>query len=182
MKAVCIVGLPGSGKSEALKVAKGLGIPIFNMGDVITKIEAAKRGIKKLTEDIEHKIRTDIRRKYGPAAVAIITAQEMEKEKADLIVIAGLHTFAELEYFRRKLKGELYLIAIDCSFETRARRIAARKERPETREEFERRERRYLKQFEVHKLMEQADFVISNEGTKEEFRAAVKELLEQLRK
>ena len=182
MKVVCIIGLPGSGKSEALRVPEEMGIPTFNMGDVITKIEPKRLGIKKVTEDIEYKIRTDIRKEHGPAAVAVITARELEKSGADFIVIGGLHSFAELEYLKERFKGDFYLVTIEASYETRARRIGTRQERPESRPEFERREERYRKQFDVHRLVEQADFVIPNEGTREELRSAVRELLEKLRK
>jgi len=44
MKIIAFVGMPASGKSEASGVAKGLGIPVVNMGDVVRE-ETANRGL-----------------------------------------------------------------------------------------------------------------------------------------
>ena len=96
MKIIAIVGMPGSGKTEALKTIEKLGIPSFNMGDVVTKIEPAKRGIVKIDEYIENEIRMDIRKQFGPAAVAVITSEEVDKMNSDIAAIVGLHSFAEL--------------------------------------------------------------------------------------
>ena len=76
MRVIAIVGMPGSGKTEAVKQFEKQGISSFNMGDVVTRIEPAKRGITKLDAYTETEIRMDIRKKLGPAAVAIITAED----------------------------------------------------------------------------------------------------------
>jgi dephospho-CoA kinase len=182
MKVVCIVGLPGSGKSEALKTIEKMGIPTFNMGDIVTKIEPARRGIRKVTHDIENEIRQGIRKEHGPAALAVMTAQELEKRGSDFIVIGGLHTFAEMDYFRDRFRGDFHLVAIKASFETRARRSAFRRNRPMSRGDLEKREMRYREQFDVQELVEQAEFTINNEGSREKLSASVRELVERLRK
>ncbi len=178
MKVAIIVGMPGSGKSEVLRIVKEKGIPVFNMGDVVTKIEPKKRGIEKVNEDVENEIRKEIRKKHGKEAIAVITAQEIEKMHADRVVIVGLHNFEELEYFRKRF--EVHLIAIEVSKEKRKERTAKREERPLSSEDFENREKRYKEQFDIPEMMGEAEFRINNEGSVEDLKNEVGRMLAQL--
>jgi len=180
MRIIAIVGMPGSGKTEALKLIENQGIPSFNMGEVVTKIEPKKRGIKKINEYIEDEIRMGLRKKFGPAAVAAVTTEEVIKISAKTVAIAGLHSFAELNYFKEKFGNAFTLIAIQASPEIRSKRSAKRKIRPLSKEEFAHRERKYAKNFEIQKIMEKADYKISNEGTVEQFRQEVKRVIKEI--
>ena len=51
MKLIAFVGMPASGKSEAAAIAKKLGIPVVNMGDVVRE-ETARRGLPPTDENI----------------------------------------------------------------------------------------------------------------------------------
>jgi dephospho-CoA kinase len=180
MRIIAIVGMPGSGKTETLKLIEKQGIPSFNMGDVVTKIEPRKRGITKINEYIEDEIRMDLRKKFGPAAVAIVTAEEVEKMHAETVAISGLHSFAELNYFKEKLGGDFTLISIEASPELRAKRSAKRNIRPLAKEEFEHREHEYAKNFEIPKIMQKADYKISNEGSIDQFRKDIKTIINEI--
>lgn len=180
MKILVIVGMPGSGKTEALKLIEKQGIPFFNMGDVVTKIEPKKRGIKKINEYIEDEIRMDLRKRLGPAAIAIVTTDEVEKMNADIVAISGIHSFAELNYFKEKFGGGFTIIAIQASTKLRSKRSAKRKIRPLSKEEFEHREHEYAKNFEIQKIMEKADYKINNEGTVKQFRQDIKRVVKEI--
>ncbi len=180
MKVLAIVGMPGSGKSEALKAIEKRGVPIFNMGDVVTRIEPEKRGIKQIDEYKENEIRRDIRKKLGPAAIAIVIAEEIEKTKAEIIAIAGLHSFAELEHFRKKF-NDLYIIALGVSKETRFKRLLKREYRALDKDAFEHREKRYSEDFDTAEIMEKAEYKIDNEGSLKELQKQVGEILDKIK-
>jgi dephospho-CoA kinase len=177
MKVIVIVGMPGSGKTEALKIIAEAGIPVFNMGDVVTKIEPEKRGIKEIDEYVENKIRRDIRKKLGPAAVAVVSTEEVEKMNTEIVAIGGLHSFPELSYFKEKFGDDLHLIAIASPGETRFKRLSRRGYRKLDKEAFEHREKRYSEDFNIPAIMEQAEYKISNEGSLEDFKKAVEKVL-----
>jgi dephospho-CoA kinase len=181
MKVICIVGMPGSGKSEVLEVFKENGIPTFNMGDIITKIEPEARGITEIDEYVESDIREDIRKELGPAAVAIRTVEEVRKLESDTVAIGGVHTFEEIEYFRKELDEDFIIIAVDCREDIRRLRISVRAERPMSSEEFEHRESKYKEIFNVCDIMCDADARIDNNGTKDELRAQVEAVMAKIK-
>lgn len=182
MKVICIVGMPGSGKSEVLEIFKENDIPTFNMGDVITKLEPEARGITDVNEYVESDIREDIRKKLGPAAVAIRTVEEIRKLDGETVAIGGIHTFEELEYFKKELDNNFMLLAINCKEEIRRLRISVRADRPMSAEEFEHREKKYNEIFDVPKLMAESDRCIENNGTKEELKEQVGNLVAEIGK
>ncbi|MBI2971847.1 MAG: AAA family ATPase [Candidatus Aenigmarchaeota archaeon] len=174
-KIIGIVGMPGSGKTEALHLFKSHGFPVFNMGDVVTRIEPAKRGIRELNEFVEQQIRTDLRRQYGKDAIAMLTSQEVEKIDADVVVVAGIHSFPEIAYFKKKFGSDFVLIALEADGETRFKRLDSRKVRPLTREEFEHRE--INDRYDIPEIVQQADYTVENEGTLREFQKALEQLI-----
>lgn len=182
MKVICIVGMPGSGKSEVLDIFKENGIPTFNMGDVVTRIEPESRGITEVNEYVESEIREDIRKKLGPAAVAIRTVEEVRKMVSDTVAIAGIHSFEELEYFKKELDQDFVLVSVECSKDVRRLRISVRADRPMSSDEFEHREKKYSEIFDVAKVMERADISIDNNGTKEELKSQVEDVIGKLKK
>ena len=180
MKVVAIVGMPGSGKSEALKAIEKSGVPVFNMGDVVTRIEPEKRGIKQIDEYKENEIRRDIRKKFGPAAIAVVIAEEIEKMDTDIVAIGGLHSFPELEYFRKKF-NDFHIISIEASKETRFKRLLKREYRALDKEAFEHREKKYSEDFDIAEIMEKAEYKIDNERSLEELQKQIDEILNKIK-
>ncbi len=182
MKVICIVGMPGSGKNEVLSVFEKHGIPTFNMGDVITRLEPKARGITEINEYVESEIREDIRKRLGPAAVAIRTVEEVRKLGSDMVAIAGIHSFEELEYFRKELDQRFMLVAVKCDRDIRRIRLSVRADRAMSSDEFEHREQKYSEIFDVARLVEQAEFSLDNNGTKEELVAQTEKLISEIKK
>ena len=176
-KIIGIVGMPGSGKTEALQIFKERGFAVFNMGDVVTTIEPAKRGIKELNEFIEQQIRTDLRRKHGKDAIAKLTADEVDKLEAPVVVIAGIHSFDEITYFKKHF-GDFQLIGLEAARETRFKRLDSRKVRPLTREEFEHRE--LNDRYDIPEIVKQADHRVQNEGTLRDFQQRLGKLIDTM--
>ena len=63
MKAIAFTGMPGAGKSEAVRVAEELGIAVVRMGDVVRN-EARKRGLELSDENVGG-LADEMRREHG---------------------------------------------------------------------------------------------------------------------
>jgi dephospho-CoA kinase len=125
MSVIGIVGLPGSGKSEAAAVAREMGIPVVTMGDVIR--EACRdRGL----DPAEHhgRVAQALREESGQEAIAERSLPIIERERDDssTVLVDGIRSGVEVERFKERFGEEFSLIAIEAPFELRAERVDAR--------------------------------------------------------
>ncbi|NVM01972.1 MAG: AAA family ATPase, partial [Candidatus Helarchaeota archaeon] len=67
-KAYGIVGMPGSGKSEIVKVGEEMNIPVVVMGDAIRE-DLTEKGIE-ITPDNMGKYALEVRKEFGMDIVA----------------------------------------------------------------------------------------------------------------
>ena len=175
MRVVAVVGLPGSGKSEAATVARELDIPVVTMGDVI-RTECRERGLDPATH--HGTVAQTLRKEHGRAAVADRTIPVVEEalESNDIVLIDGVRSDAELDRFREAFGDDLELIRIDAPDEERAERLELRgrdASASEGGETLAHRDQRELA-FGMDAAMEQADTVITNNGTLTSFRERVR--------
>ncbi len=198
MKIIGFVGMPGSGKSVASEVARGMGLKVVVMGDVIRQ-EAARLGLEPSDENLGN-VGNMLRAREGPEAVARRTLEAASGEK--IAVIDGLRSKAEADFFRAN-SDEFHLVEIVAQADARMRWIVSRGRpddpgaragerdskivascrdssgKKETAEALERRECRELS-WGMYEVMKEADLRLLNEGDLEEFRASVRKLLEEL--
>lgn len=158
-KAYGIVGLPGSGKSEIIKVAD---VPIISMGDIIRE-ELTKKGIE-ITPETMGNYMLEIREKFGKDIVAKKTYNKIEKAHFHTIIIDGLRNYEEVEYFKSKIKN-FYIIAILASPKTRFFRLVQRKRQDDSAEWkiFNERDNREIS-VGIAKVIALADYMLINEG------------------
>lgn len=173
-----IVGLPGSGKSEAAAVAAELDIPVVTMGDVI-RAECRKRGLDPATE--HGQVAQDLRAEHGEGAIAERSLPHVETALADnaAVVIDGIRSGTEVDQFEAAFGDEFTLVSIEAPFETRADRLAVRGRDAggeEGGETLEARDRREL-EFGMGEAMDRADVTISNTDSLDQFRVTVRSLL-----
>lgn len=118
---VCVAGMPGSGKDEAVGVATEAGFAVVRMGDVV-RDEAKRRGVPlddRSVGGMAHQERVE----YGFGIWAERTLPRLHGER---ILVEGLRGKAELDVFRRKYGNRLVVLAIHASPGTRYRRVAHR--------------------------------------------------------
>lgn len=171
---VCVVaGMPGAGKEEFIRVAIEEGYNVIRMGDVV-RIEAAKRCIENNDRGIGGFAHSE-RQIYGYDIWARRTSDLIEK---DPTIIDGCRGIAELEVFRRRLDNEVLVIAIHASPKTRFLRLRNRdrEDAPKDWDEFMERDQRELG-WGLGKVIATADYMIVNEGTLEDFKRNVREIL-----
>jgi dephospho-CoA kinase len=177
MKIIAFTGMPFSGKSEAVKIAKKQGIPVVHMGDMIWE-ETKKQGLE-LNDQNVGMIANDMRKTHGKNIWAKRTLEKINSMKrTDLLVIDGVRNIEEVETFEKELGKDFLLIAIEVSDETRHKRamIRGRKDDSMDPDLIKERDRRELS-WGLGNVIASADSVVINEGGIEEFKAKIKKLL-----
>jgi len=198
MKIIGFVGLPGSGKGEASKIARELGLSVVVMGDVIRQ-EAARLGMEPTDQNLG-RIGNALREKEGPEAIARKTLKMARKTGRDLVVVDGLRSGAEAEFFRSQA-DEFYLIEVQAAAEARLGRLEKRgrpddpkacgevggngsgegQAKSNSATALEERECRE-KGWGLARAMETADCRINNSGSLEDLRRKVVQLLGNIEK
>ncbi|RLF43462.1 MAG: dephospho-CoA kinase [Thermoplasmata archaeon] len=173
MKVIAFTGLPGSGKSEAVNVAKEMGIKVVRMGDEIRK-EARKMGLE-LNDKNLGKIADEMRREHG---MDIWARRCLPEIKNDMVIIDGIRNIEEVELFRQHIKNFI-LIAIHASPNTRYERMMKRGREDDSlsEEDLKERDERELR-WGIGNAVAMADIVVANEGSLDEFRKKIKKILE----
>ncbi len=142
---LCIIGMPGSGKSTLASILARKSFSVFEMGDVVRNM-MNKEGIEINNHTIrEFALR--IRKEQGSTAVSKYAAREIRGIKGD-VVVSGVRSTSEINYFKKHIKGSIYIVRITAPMRTRYRRMKRRhrKDEPETYKDFlwrEEKEKRY---------------------------------------
>ncbi len=174
-KIVAIVGLPGAGKSEAACYFKQKKIPVVSFGQIINEL-VEKKGLSH-TEENHQKIRTEIRKKYGMDAMAILNEDKIKKalEKNVIVIIDGLRSWEEYLYLRKKFKNlEIYLVTIYADKQLRWQRLSQRKDRNKLYGE--KRDIDELIEINMAPTIAYADFLIKNNFSLEDFHDKLEEV------
>jgi dephospho-CoA kinase len=179
MKVIGIVGMPGSGKGEFSRIARSLEIPVIVMGDVIRQ-EALRQGLPGTDANLGE-IAGRLREDRGMAAIAELTLPAIERGAAPLVVVDGIRGDAEVGLFREKFPGFL-LIGIDAPFAARLSRLSSRGREDDgmTGEQLVLRDKREIS-WGLGRALTEADTVLCNDGTMEEFEEKVRDLLAEIR-
>jgi len=178
MQVIGIVGLPGSGKSEAAAVARDLDVPVVTMGDVI-RAACRDRGVDPDTRHGE--VAQALREEGGPAAIAERSLPLIEDALAesDTVLVDGIRSGAEVDRFEAAFGDDFRLVSIEAPYETRKERIAERgrdagaADGGESLRDRDERERG----FGMDDAMARADVVVDNTGSLEAFHDRVRRLL-----
>jgi len=120
---VGLAGMPGSGKSVVVKVAKESGYGVVVMGDVVRE-EAKRRCMKPSPENLG-KIMLELRRRERNNVIAKRCIPKIMKTKEHKIVVDGIRSLNEVEEFKQHFP-KFSLIAIQASPETRFKRLYRR--------------------------------------------------------
>ncbi|MFQ6012435.1 MAG: AAA family ATPase [Thermoplasmata archaeon] len=174
--ALCVTGMPGSGKEAFLEIAGQRGLPVIRMGDVVRE-EAARRGIG-LTDEGVGGMADREREKHG---MDVWARRTLERIETDRVIIDGLRSLEELDAFASRFTDGVVLVAVHASPSTRYRRIAQRARQDDIASEaaFRTRDRRELR-WGLGGVIALADEMVVNEGDREEFQAEVRAILERV--
>lgn len=165
---LALVGLAGSGKTEAAHYFKKKKLPVISFSNVINNYIDSKSFAH--TEEVHKRLRMEFREKHGMEAMAVLNKDNIEKALRDneIVVIEGLYSWEEYLYLKKHFpKEKLFLLGIHATKQLRYKRASRRKYRKGL----------YGEERDLHELtllnkalpIAFADFLIVNEGTIDEF-------------
>lgn len=177
--ALVVVGMCGSGKSSVAAHLKAQGWPVIRFGEV-TMRELQRRGLP-VSEANERLIREELRARHGMDAYAQRLLPGIREHLArGPLVLDGLYSWSEYKYLLAHLKERLVVLAVAAPRPLRYARLAARPERPLSKEEALSRDIAEIETLEKGGPIAMADYTIVNTGALEALEAAVDALIAAL--
>lgn len=177
---IAVVGLAGSGKTEATRrfIEKGFFRVGFN--DPLYE-EVERRGLQRI-EKHERAVREDLREKFGMAVMAERAMPRVEQAVAEgkNVVIESLYSWEEYKLTKQKFGDQFKTVAIFAPPQIRYQRMMERPERPLSLEEAKSRDYAEIEVSRKAGPIAVADWTIQNIGTKEEFFRKVGELVDSI--
>ncbi len=175
-----LTGQLGSGKGYvASYIAKRYGGAIFKFSAYLSKVlgvmtlENSRDNLVKLSESL--------RREFGEQVLSYALAKDAVASEAPVVVVDGIRRVDDLAALEPL--PNFVLVAVEASPETRYARIMQRGEKTDeanlTRDEFQAQERRST-ELTVPTVMQRATIRIDNNGTVEELKAKINDLMNQL--
>jgi dephospho-CoA kinase len=180
MKIIAFTGMPASGKSEAVQIAKQKGIPVVRMGDLVW--EETKQQGKPLTDKNVGSVATQMRKDHGMDIWAKRTVEKIHSMKTTShLVIDGVRNMEEIEFFKRTLGLDFFIVAIDAPDALRRKRAVTRGRTDDSKDlkDLEERDKREIT-WGLQKVIADADIIIPNHGSLKEFQKQILELFEEL--
>jgi dephospho-CoA kinase len=179
MKVVSIVGMTGSGKSEAAAMFRGKGFTPVRFGD-ITDDEVKKLGLA-LTEANERPVRERLRKEHGMAAYAILSRPRIDAAlKNSHVVVDGLYSWEEYTYLKDQYGADFIVVAVWASPQTRYKRLGSRKIRPLTPEAAAGRDRAEIENLNKGGPIVMADYTVLNESGMADLKRQVVSIIKRL--
>jgi dephospho-CoA kinase len=187
VRVIGFTGMPGSGKSEAMEVAKARNHPVVRMGDLIWE-EVERQGLPR---DAKHvgEVATRMREQHGKDVWSHRTVarvrQLLAKQggPASVVLIDGIRNFEEVETFRRELGHQFVLVAIHTDPEHRFQRMVRRARADDSSDMgvLRARDEREMG-WGIARTIALADEMVVNDGSLEQFRWRVASLLDRVAK
>jgi dephospho-CoA kinase len=180
MKIIAFTGMPASGKSEAVVIARDKGIPVVRMGDLVW--EETKRQGKTLDDKNVGDVAKIMRKKHGLDIWAKRTSEKIHSlKKSPLLVIDGVRNMEEIEFFKKELGMDFLVVAIDAPDELRRKRAIARGRTDDSKnlKDLEERDRREIR-WGLQKVIADADIIIPNNGSLDDLKKQVLTVLQHL--
>lgn len=167
-KVVAIVGMTGSGKSDACELFVKKGFKCVYFGGVT--LDKLKEENLEINPENEKMMREKIRKEYGMGVFAILLLPKIEEYlKKDNVVLDGLYSWDELKILKDKFKDNLTVLSIIVDKNIRYKRLSKRHIRPLTNKEAENRDISEIENIKKAGPIAYADYYIFNNGTKEEY-------------
>lgn len=173
-KVLAVVGLPGSGKSEATKACLDSGLFAENVyfGGIVLD-EVARRGFP-LTQEYERPVREELRKTHGMGAIAKLAMPRIkEAYKKGNVLLESFYSTEEYEILKSEFGDNFKVLALYAPQSLRARRMANRPVRPLTLKELIERDMSQIKDAHQAGPIALADYMILNVGSPEDLKNEV---------
>ncbi len=175
-KIIAVIGMCGSGKSEAVKFFGGRGYKKVYFGEVV--IDEVKRLGLEVNEKNERTARENLRKEFGMGAMAIKSLPKIENFiKNSNVVIESLYSWEEFKIINNIFGDAFKLLTIYTTKELRYERLAKRPVRPLTYEESQSRDISEIEKLDKGGPIAFTDYLVMNDGTLEELNENLKKYL-----
>ncbi len=165
-KIIAVVGMCGSGKSEAVKFFVNKGYKKVYFGDVV--INELKSCNLDINETNERKIREKLRNKFGMGVMAIKSLQKIKKYfESDNVVIESMYSWDEFKIVKKEFGEAFKVLAIYTTKNLRYERLSKREFRPLTTDEAVSRDISELENLDKGGPIAFADYTLINDSTLE---------------
>lgn len=172
---IAVVGLTGSGKTEAVNEFVSRGFSRVGFNDVFYE-EFGKRNLE-VNEPNERMVREEMRKEFGNGVMALKALPKVEAliEQGRNVVVESLYSWSEYKVMKERFGNQFKVLAIYAPPSLRYARLSSRAMRPFTPEMASSRDYAEI-EMPVEKAgpIAMADWTIQNLGTKEEFLKEVK--------
>ena len=180
MKIIAFTGMPFSGKSEAVKIAKEMDIPIIRMGDMVW--DETKNQNLEINDKNVGMVANRMREKHGMGIWAKKTLEKVKTlGKTDFLVIDGLRNSEEIDLFKKELGKDFVVVAVTAPDEIRHQRAMNRDRKDDSKDikKIKERDNRELS-WGLGKVIESANIVIVNNGTVEKFQKRIEKIFDEI--
>lgn len=179
-KIIVIVGLAGSGKTEAVNYITSKGYPKVYFGGII--YDAMKEAGIEITPESQQKFREEIREKEGKDFVikrVIKQTHDLINSGQHRIILDGLYSWTEYKILKHEFPGEVVTLAVVAPKHVRYHRLENRPERPFTFEESEERDRSEIENLEKGGPIAMADYFLANNQSIDKLYNQIEKTLEE---
>jgi len=175
-KVIAVIGMCGSGKSEAVKYFERNGYRKVYFGEVVID-ELKSRGLV-INEKNERIVRESLRKEFGMGVMAI---KSIDKIKNYLnysnVVIESLYSWEEYKILREEFGDSFKLLNIFTTKSLRYQRLKDRPFRPLTNEEAKSRDFGEIEKLDKGGPIAFADFTVFNDSTLDDLNLNLKKFL-----
>ncbi len=175
-KVVAVIGMCGSGKSEAVKYFESNGYRKVYFGEVVIN-ELKSRGLD-INEKNERYVREDLRREFGMGVAAIKSIGKIKNLLNDSnVVVESLYSWEEYKILNAEFGDTFKLLNIFTTKSIRYARLKERPFRPLTNEEARSRDYSEIEKLDKGGPIAFADFTVHNDSTLDELNLNLKKYL-----
>jgi dephospho-CoA kinase len=166
-KIIAVIGMCGSGKSEAVKFFVEKGYQKVYFGGIVIQ-EVKQQGLD-LNEENERRVREELRSEFGMGVMALQSLRKIQEYfKEGDIVIDGLYSWAEFKIVKDKFGESFKLLTVYTTKSLRYKRLAERKVRPLNEQETISRDYSELEKLDKGAPIAFTDYLVTNDSTLED--------------
>jgi dephospho-CoA kinase len=175
-KITAVIGMCGSGKSEAVKFFEQHGYKKVYFGGVV--MDEMKRLGLEVNEVNERMTRENLRKEFGMGAMAVKSLVKIEEfYKTGNVVIESLYSWDEYKIVKNKFGESFKLLTIYTTKSLRYERLAKRPVRPLTEEEARSRDYSEIEKLDKGGPIAFTDYLVMNDSTLEELNKQIEKFL-----
>lgn len=172
-KIIAVVGMCGSGKSEAVKFFVEKGFKRVYFGEVVMN-EMKRLGLE-VNEANERATRENLRKEFGMGAMAVKSLPLIEEFlKEHNVVVESLYSWEEFKILKEKFGEAFKLLTIYTTKALRYERLLKRPFRPLTYDESKSRDISEIEKLDKGGPIAYTDYTVMNDGTLEEMNEELK--------